>query len=385
MRTESAVVSVAKSEKRHTRGVFEKAPGSGVYWIRYVDGEGRFRREKIGTKSAAIKLYRRRKTEADEGVKLPANLRRRAIPFREIVDIAIEYVEARYSRPADDVARLEVIKGWFGGKSAGSLTADEIETKLQEIQAANHWSISTRNHFQNLLSLTYRLAVRKSKFTGITDSPMRGIRKPKENNSRVRWLTDDEEKALRDAIRANPTWAPHEPEFDLALHTGLRRGSMYRDLVWENVDLKARTLKIPRTKNGDPIILPINNQAISALKVFRSRGNGTGRVVRNTAGKTLTYNSDCFVPAVRAAKIQDFRWHDLRHCFGSRLRQAGVPLGNIAELLGHRGIAMAQRYSHLAISNLHEAVALLGKTGAPTDTSIAPAPSPRNQPRSYVN
>jgi integrase len=57
-----------------------------------------------------------------------------------------------------------------------------------------------------------------------------------------------------------------------------------------------------------------------------------------------------------AAGIKDFRWHDCRHTFASRLRQSGTPLGNIAELLGHKTLAMSRRYAHLSIANLHEAV-----------------------------
>ena len=62
--------------KPKSRGVFEKAPGSGVWWIRYVDAGGRFRREKAGTKGMAIDLYRKRKVGALEGKKLPERLRR---------------------------------------------------------------------------------------------------------------------------------------------------------------------------------------------------------------------------------------------------------------------------------------------------------------------
>jgi len=62
------------------RGIFEKVPGSGVSGVRYVDTQGRYRREKGGTKSAAIMLYRKRKTEALQGRKLPEKLRRGAKP-----------------------------------------------------------------------------------------------------------------------------------------------------------------------------------------------------------------------------------------------------------------------------------------------------------------
>jgi integrase len=158
-------------------------------------------------------------------------------------------------------------------------------------------------------------------------------------------LTVEEEKKLRDTIRSKPEWAEHEPELDLALHTGLRRGSMCRNLVWENVDLVSCVATVPITKNGDAVHVPLNADAMRALAVFRLRGDGRGRVVRNLAGETLNVNAHWFVPAVRAAGVENFRWHDLRHCFASRLRQTGVPLGTIAQLLGHRELAMTRRYA----------------------------------------
>ena len=107
----------------------------------------------------------------------------------------------------------------------------------------------------------------------------------------------------------------------------------------------------------------------SIQQIFSARSDGTGRVVRNEAGETLSVNAHWFVPAVRGAGIKDFRWHDCRHTYASRLRQAGVPLGNIAELLGHKGLAMSRRYAHLSISNLHEAVSRIANS-----TPVAPEP-----------
>lgn len=194
------------------------------------------------------------------------------------------------------------------------------------------------------------------------------MERQKENNNRVRYLSEDEEKKLREAIRSKPEWAEHEPEVDLALHTGLRRSSMYIGLTWENVDFMGRVAVIPKTKNGEQVVAPLNDVAIRALAIFRARGNGSGRIVRNVKGETLSVNAHWFPAAIRSAGIKDFRWHDLRHCYASRLRQAGVPLGNIAELLGHKGLAMTLRYAHLSIPNLHAAVALLSRS-----TTLAPA------------
>ncbi|MGC1998722.1 MAG: hypothetical protein WA658_02630 [Candidatus Acidiferrales bacterium] len=72
------------------RGIFEKVPGSGEWWICYYDQTGRRRREKAGTKSAAIQLYRKRKQQVLEGVKLPEKLRRRVVPFAEIAKDTLE-------------------------------------------------------------------------------------------------------------------------------------------------------------------------------------------------------------------------------------------------------------------------------------------------------
>ena len=60
------------------RGIFEKVPGSGIWWIRYTDAAGEYHREKAGTKSMATKLYNLRKADALHG-KLP-ELRKRAVP-----------------------------------------------------------------------------------------------------------------------------------------------------------------------------------------------------------------------------------------------------------------------------------------------------------------
>ena len=80
-------------------------------------------------------------------------------------------------------------------------------------------------------------------------------------------MTPDEEGGYAQRFARSPK---HEPELDLALRTGLRRRSMYIDLIWENVDLNARIAIIPETKNDDQVVVSLNDVAMKALAIFEA-------------------------------------------------------------------------------------------------------------------
>ncbi len=76
------------------------------------------------------------------------------------------------------------------------------------------------------------------------------------------------------------------------------------------------------------------------------------------------FRQRAFNPAVHEAGIENFRWHDLRHTFASRLAMKGVDLNSIRELMGHKTLAMTLRYAHLSQSHLHHAVKQLDDGGS---------------------
>lgn len=369
------------------RGVFEKVPGSVVWWIRYADAAGRYHREKAGTRSAARALYQKRKTEALEGRKLPDNLRRKRVTFREIAADAMRDVAKRYHRPAEEIARLRLLVEWFGERAADSITAGEIEAKLVAEAEARHWKASTINHHRSLMSLAYRIA-RRSNPPKATGNPVRDVAHRKEDNSRVRFLSDAEAKQLRDVIFSR--YPEHLVEFDFARLTGLRQSSQY-SLTWEMVDWDSATIRIPHTKNGRPLTVPLAPAALAILESLRPATDAKGLVFlsratkSNCKGEPLRNPRSWFTRAVREAGIENFHWHDLRHDYATRLRRAGTPLEDIADLLGHRSLAMSRRYAHVDFDRLREAVKRLGgvdsnvESEVETGTTIAP-PAEVGQP-----
>jgi integrase len=343
------------------RGIFEREPGSGIWWICYFDQFGKKRREKAGTKSVAIKPYGKRKQQVLEGKKLPEIFRKPSVNFSQLA--ALAYSKRNKRSYKTDVPRFASLKEWFGAQPAEELTPKEIEYKLAKVAEKGKWAPSTFNHYRSLMSLSYRLGILNRK---VTSNPARSVIHRREDNNRVRFLTEEEEKKLRKVIEAK--WASHLPEFDLAINTGLRKGSQY-GLSWDMVDWKGRMLNIPRTKNEEPNHVPLNDAAVAALRVVHERGEGRGRVFQSArTGEPLENGRHWFEDAVRAAAVKNFRWHDLRHTFASRLRMKGAPLEDIADLLGHKSLMMTRRYAHLGPNKLHAVVSLLAASDTRTDT-----------------
>jgi len=139
-------------------------------------------------------------------------------------------------------------------------------------------------------------------------NPARMVRQRKENNSRVRFLSPEEEVKLRAKIRE--LCPGREAEFDLALHTGMRQGEQYR-LEWADVDLLVGSITVTRTKQGSTRHIPIDSEARAAPRVLRTREGKSGYV--SARGRRW------FEQVIRAAKIPDLRWHDLRHYADSQI------------------------------------------------------------------
>jgi integrase len=211
----------------------------------------------------------------------------------------------------------------------------------------------------------YKHSIKKSKKLSVPN-PVLEIKRLKEKESeRTRFLDRDEETALRLKIGRE-----HLPELDLALSTGLRRNELFR-LRWTDVNLRVRILTVTKSKNGKPRHVPLNSTACAAFEQLAARRDDTGYVIPGPPAPRGRDWREWFEDAVKAAKISDFHFHDLRHTFASRLVMAGVDLRTVMELMGHSDISMTMRYAHLAQAHKQDAVDRLVEnsvTGVSTNT-----------------
>ena len=149
----------------------------------------------------------------------------------------------------------------------------------------------------------------------------------------------------------------------LALNTGLRFGELTA-LTWTDVDLTGEmlTVRAEGAKSAKARYIPLNTEALSVLRAWKPTEKAAGFVFPGKAlGERLTDIKTAWlkVSGSKGADISDFRFHDLRHTFASRLVQRGVDLNTVRELLGHADIKMTLRYAHLAPEHKAAAVARL--------------------------
>ncbi len=363
MTDETTVARESKPRRKppKVRGLFERPKGSGIWWVSYKDCAGTRRREKAGTRGMAQALLERRRDERRRGVKLPETIRRRGVAVRELLDLGAAHVAAHYStvrlsaktgqQRAD--SRHPALAVEFGLLDAAKLTPQRIEQGLARLAAERNWKPATANRHKAFLSLAYRLGVANGK---VSANPARLVRAQREDNGRIRLLSPAEEARLRAVIRER--WPEHEPEFDLAVNTGMRSGEQY-GLTWDRVDCERRQIALYRTKNKHPRYIPLNPAALAALRALRQRSAGIGPVILHAErmpAQAAQKARHWFEQAVRLAAVPEFTWHCLRHTFASRLVMAGVDLRTVAELMGHRTLAMTFRYAHLAPQHQLEAV-----------------------------
>ena len=335
------------------RGIVENPPGSGVWWVD-MRHEGKRIRRKVGTKSSALAVYQRLKTEAREGRLVPREKKRIFPTVREVVTERVEGFSGRGIRNERHYAAWWISQ--WGDRRIDEITSDDIRKMISHLRGEGTWSDKTINHVMGHLRVALNQAVQAGK---LDKNPMDAVRMLPVPRGRLRFLTEGEEQRLKE------TMAPeHFRLVRFAILTGLRREKQF-SLTWPNIDLSNRVLTIPRSKHGDTRHVPLSDEAIEILKAIRTETRVMTAWCFPSQNPTTHIDPQNFyrrvyLPALEKAGIKEVTWHTLRHTCASRLVMAGVDIRTVQEILGHKTLAMTTRYSHLSAQHVLTAINKIG-------------------------
>ena len=242
------------------------------------------------------------------------------------------------------------------GKHRDELLATRFGTKNPKLLAP-----ATVVRYLAVLSHAFSVAVKEWEW--LPESPMAKVKKPKVANGRVRYLSTEELANLRAAV------ALSENKYlavvvDVAVATGMRYSEIMT-LRWQDVLLDEQGLcglvVLEETKNGERRGVPLTGREQSALDTLRKSHMEANKGKVNS--ELLLFPSatkkdkpvelrKSWETALKRAKIENFRFHDLRHTTASYLAMDGATGPEIAEVLGHKDLQMVKRYAHLSKAHI---------------------------------
>lgn len=221
--------------------------------------------------------------------------------------------------------------------------------RLWKEDLVNRYQPGTVRRYMDVLSAVLTAATKDLDL--FAENPMRKVRKPKQPKGRTRFLSENERDRLIAACKANTRQPALYPVVMLALCTGARKMEILT-LQWQHIDLERGVVRYLDTKNGESRGTPLATIAREALQGWMiHRRQGIPLVFPRPDGREPVHLDTAFRQALRDADIQNFHFHDLRHTAASYLAMSGASLRDIAEVLGHKNIAMSRKYSHLTMSH----------------------------------
>jgi len=373
------------------KGVYQRDDDPSGNWYARFRIDGRLVKKSFGTdRAAAIGYVEKARTlrRAGEGhipksakgvpktaKEVEATTVNSSVLIAELCDDLLRHIQSKpnvYKDQRNPPYRISLIKRTFGNRPAASIRPYEISDWLDSLGRAP----ATINRYKVTFSSIYRYGKQRDK---IQVNPAREVSQQKLNNAVIRYLKPEEEKRLRAVLQdAVDACGPQNEqrrkrllhrmfELDVALGTGMRKGEQY-GLLWSDIDFDRRVITLRDTKNGSNRTVPMIDDVTSAFRQLRKlslerKDRSADRP--NAAPDDVVFgigdNKKWWESALKEAKIKNFRWHDLRHTFCSRLAQAGVSLKVIQEAAGHKTIAMTARYAHMDHTTLQNAMAVLNR------------------------
>ncbi len=384
------------------KGFILRVQPSGVmnYYFSYRNSEGTKKRYRIGEHGKLTPVQAR-----DIALKLSA----RIIGGEDIQElkklekqVAVQAKERTLNRFLTNYYKEWVLNERKTGLATYKRILSNFETFMDTpLEKIDHWSIekwrsaqlksgkqsTTINRDVTALKAVFSKAIQ---WNVLSENPLEKLKPIKtDKNGVIRYLSPTEERKLRQALidrenhmrilrdnankwrakRGYELYADLNSQFFvdylhpiviLAMNTGLRRGEIFQ-LMWSDINFDAAVLTVRglTAKSGKTRHIPLNQEALSVLQKWQIQQQNNLLIFPGKEGCAFNNINKSWKGLMNASEINNFRFHDLRHHFASKLVMLSVDLNTVRELLGHSDISMTLRYAHLAPEHKANAVAKL--------------------------
>ena len=339
-----------------------------VWWMSFTHDGRQFRQStETEDKVLATRIFDKLKGQIAEGKwfeKQPGE----NYTFGDLMEkYMVEYsaVNKAASSHKRDKSLVNQLRSAFGDYYLTEITPAMI-SDFKVKRRADGVSPRTINYELTTMSHAFNIAIREWGLA--SENPVMKVRKDRVSNNIERWLTLEEEKKL---LKESPKWLQDIIVF--AIHTGLRQSEIL-DLKWSQVDMDRRTVTILEQKNRCVDTLPLNETVMNVLRDrYKSDVHLDGYIFPNTisARKGNRLLMKAFYVALKKSGVRNFRFHDLRHTFATRLIQNGVDLYTVQKLGRWKTVTMVQRYAHHHPESLRAAIEMIDGIKKPIITNLS--------------
>ncbi len=276
------------------------------------------------------------KQDLEQGITLNRFWRENYLPHAEEYKRSVWRDKQLYTRIAPQFGHMLI-------KEVTRLQVQQFQRKL----SAEGLSPATVNHHLQLMRRLLNLAV---EWAFLDRNVLQRIKLLHVDNRREAFLTESQVVDLVEVLKTDDNrLVCMIVLFLLSTGARLREGL---SVEWDHLDIENAIWKIPgsNSKSKRTKHIPLSDSALWALKAVARREGSPFVFASPVTGKAFTGISRTWYKLRRKAGLpSNFRIHDLRHSFASRLVSAGESLYVVQQMLGHADPRTTQRYAHLSM------------------------------------
>jgi len=253
-------------------------------------------------------------------------------------DNAIKEYYCIHKMGKNDFTYRRYFDALFSGRLVQDITREDIAMARSGIKKSPGTVNRYLNYFRAILTFAYE------ELGWLDTKPV--VKRVKEDSKRVKYFTVEDIKRLHKFLPLHL-----KKPFVFSLLTGVRMSNCF-NLKWEDIKKDQIAIDGTETKNGRGLCVPLNQKCRELLESIERQGpyvfTYSGRKMRR-ASNTGWYT------ALKKAKLEGFRWHDIRHTWATHHVQNGTSLHTLQHLGGWSDFNIVNRYAHLSNDYLNDA------------------------------